>query len=707
MRIFATLVWREIAERRLLLAAGLFLGLVPIVLPWLPGIPARFSPEEIRVAATIGLAALFGSATLLILGSTIVGRDLSEKRLGFYFSRPIKSWVLWLSRITAALALVLVSVTLIVTPTSIVDAGSWLETLWERDSGAAWPFLLQAESRGMPFNEGPMYSETPDTLPPALAAAFGGLTILLLLVLTHAVSSMVRGRNLWVLADLAGLAVVLGLVWNARDVLVREQALGALVWAERLLPLSILVALVVAGGVQLAGGRIDLLRGHRYLSATLWPSLIVITLAFGAYSRWVASSTIDDLEVLTRFHSAPGEQWLMVGGPVRHRAGARAAFLLEAVLPEGGQRNTAGRVALKERKPIEVRLGNLSAARAWLAFSPDGGTAVWARCEGTVESACELWAKDLRDAPSPPRPTGIPIHLTRMRWQPGSDDAALTFNQDGTLLAVAEEDRLVVYGVGPTAGAAPVVAAVDAKLPDAVVFLPGNQLRFHQHVSSSSDVWIEQGGWTEIRKLDLESRQVRVTGKLPTGYGGVRSPVRDSLFYRRHFPHGLGLYDGETGQALVELENIGGSISGWGRFLADGRLIVGHRSQHGPGRAGAELSLLILSPDGQELHRIERSGVWTTSLGGELSPGRLLFALSEKSPPNGQVAPHKLDVEPLPYWTTYVLDADSGELSPLVAGVRPLGRLGTSAERLFLAGCGKVVRWNPDTGESRTIFAIE
>ncbi len=709
MRTFLGLVWREIAERRLLLLASLFLGFVPIILPWLPGIPPRFSPEEIRVAATIGLAALFGGASLLILGSTIVGRDLSEKRLGFYFSRPISSRALWLSRIAAALALVLMSVLLIVTPATVVDVGSWIEPIWEGESGKAWPILGLGERHLLShFADGrPPYPATPERFPPASHVVYGCMTILLLLVLVHAVSTMVRGRNLWVLADLGGLAVVLGLCWNARDVLVREQALGALVWSERLLVPAILAVLVVAGGVQLACGRIDLLRGHRYLSAILWPSLIVVALAFGAYSRWVASSTIHDLESLTRFRVAPGEQWLMAGGPVRQRAGARAAFLLET---------DSGRVALKGRKPIAVRLGSLSVSRAWWTFSPDGGTAVWGRCGGGTAAACELWAKDLRDAASPPRPTGIPIHLRRMRWTPGSEDTALTFNHDGTLLAVAEEARLIVYHLGRPSGAtgsghsssatASVVAAVDARLPEAVTFLPGNQVRFHQQISASTEIMVEHGAWTQIRKLDLGTRRLVETGRLPPGHGGVRSPVRDTLFYRRPPPHGPGLYDGESGVPLIEIESRGDSMFGWGRFLADGRLIAGHWSRHTPGRRGGELTLLVLSPEGQQLHRIERAGVRSRRAGGELSPGRLLIGLREEPRP-GPAALHQLDVLPRPGWTTYVLDADAGELSPLVAGVLPLGRSGTSAERLFLAGGDQIIRWNVETGESRTILPVE
>ena len=689
MKTFWALVWREIAERRLLLLASLLLGIVPILLPFMPGIPARFSPEEIRVAATLILAALFSGISLLILGSTIVGRDLSEKRLGFYFSRPINSWVLWLSRILGASALVLVSILLIVTPSTVADGGSWLVPLWERDSGPSFPILGLAERQmlGHLSDERPTFGETPTVVSPATRVAFTGMIVLLLLTLIHAGSTMVRGRNLWVLADLAGLVVVLFLGWSAREALVREQALGALVWCERLFVPAVLAVLGVAGGVQLARGRVDMARGHRYLSATLWPSLVVVMLAFTGYARWIESSTVADLARLTRFQAAPGERWLMAGGPVKHRAGARAAFLIEV--------DTG----------YELRLGNLDRSRAWLAFSPDGNLAVWAHCEAYRPPACELWAKDLRDAASPPWPTGISILLAEMRWTPGSRDQALTFDDDGKLLAIAEAKRLVVYEVGrtPEASEPRVVAAVDAKLPEAVTFLPENRVRFHQRVPSDPE--IDGDAWIRIRELDLATRRLVDTGRLPAGIGGPRSRSQDLLFFQKWPGLGLRVHDGETGEARVEADAAVPSMAGWGRFLTDGRLVVGRWRPDAPGQPGGDLRLRVLTPEGQELHRFERTGVTSRSAGGELAPGKLLIAWKEKTPP--ATSRHRLDVPPRHGWTTYLLDADAGELIPLASGILPLGKSRASAERLFLAGDDHVIRWNIETGEVRTILPVE
>ncbi len=389
----------------------------------------------------------------------------------------------------------------------------------------------------------------------------------------------------------------------------------------------------------------------------------------------------------------------MVGGPVRNRAGAQAAFLLEVGFPEGSR-----------RKPAEVRLGGLGVARAWLTFSPDGGTAVWSRCDGDPPLVCELWAKDLRDAASPPWPTGIPIHLRKMRWSPVTEDPALTFNDDGTLLAVAEEQRLIVYDfardAGATRDAAPrVVASVDAEEPSRVTFLPGNRVRFHQLLPVDPEV--DHDSRTRIRQLDLGTRRLVDTGRLPPTlpvYGGVLEPARDILFLQRLPPFGPGLYDGESGRLLVEIEKLGDSLSGFGRFLADGRLIVGQWSRDAPGQGGGKLTLLVLSPEGQELHRIERAGVRMRRAGSELAPGRLLIALNEAVP--APAALHRFDVRPLRGWTTYMLDADSGELKPLAAGVLPLARSGKSAPSLFLAA-GQILRWNIETGEVRTVLAVE
>src|SRR5688572_31008663 len=82
---------REVRERRSLLAAALILGLLPVALKRLLPVPA----DDIGELLSILLYLAFPTAVALAVGASIVGRDVVERRLGFYFSRPLSAGALW------------------------------------------------------------------------------------------------------------------------------------------------------------------------------------------------------------------------------------------------------------------------------------------------------------------------------------------------------------------------------------------------------------------------------------------------------------------------------------------------------------------------------------------------------------------------------------------------------------------------------------
>ena len=520
-----------------------------------------------------------------------------------------------------------------------------MEDLAQRPSGQAWPLLAPGEV----FFAGVGTEGLPASPPPVVQLAQGLGAMLILLALTHAVSTIVRARSLWLLADLAGLAAVVAVGWSSRVVLVREQAFGALVWSQWLLLPWVLGALLLAGGLQLARGRTDLRRGHRFLSATLWPLLIAGVLAFGVYAHWVAASSLGDLEDLTFTTASSSEDWLMAGGPVRGRAGADAAFLLDV---ESGR---------------SWRLGSLGVVSVWHAFSEGARTFVWARCESFRPPDCRLWVKDLRDRDSPPRDSGIPIQ---------HGNVSLAVSDDG-LLTMAGDGKIIVYELS----SARVLTAVETEMVEDLVFVSSNVVRYHEVVEG------QDGSFRlRIRELDVAERRSVTTGWLPRGIVIRRSRERDAVLYRRAFPSGFGLYDGKTGEPLFVLDEHWRQFPSRARFLADGRIVL---SLHEVGR----VTLLVLSPEGEERHLIERPGVTGSRLGGELAPGRLLVALRE---PAGTAAT---------LWNIYQLDAETGELVRRFDGAGLLGAApaGTPSRLLWTTG-GEIVTWQPETGERRTLL---
>ena len=254
-------------------------------------------------------------------------------------------------------------------------------------------------------------------------------------------------------------------------------------------------------------------------------------------------------------------------------------------------------------------------------------------------------------------------------------------------MAFAESKRLVVYELA----SARVVAAVDADYPEAVTFPSPAKVRFHENVEDT-DRW---GKF--IRQFDFETRKVIDTGRLPRGRVVRRSPYRDVMIYIGAFPSGFGLYHGETGQILTDLSDK--RLPTHARFFADGRSALTIQDL-------TDLDLIVHSQEGEELHRIRRAGVYGIRFGGEMTPGRMLVALRDDQTTQSRLPElHDLDRVMYPGWTSYVLDADTGELRWLAAGVIPLGAPTRFLDdRLFLSDGGSVIRWTPETGEQQIVL---
>ena len=108
-----------------------------------------------------------------------------------------------------------------------------------------------------------------------------------------------------------------------------------------------------------------------------------------------------------------------------------------------------------------------------------------------------------------------------------------------------------------------------------------------------------------------------------------------------------------------------------------------------------------MSPEGEELRRLERRGVLEMQFGDEFGPGRLVLALMEESWEGESEMLAGLGLEPLPGWTTYVLDVEALELTTLGVGLVPLRG---PNPRLYIAGGQAVIRFDPATGEHRTVL---
>jgi hypothetical protein len=389
MKALLAVTGRELAERRLLFLAALLLGLVALAAPWLPG-SAGSDPTELKGAMATGLAMIVSFVLALVLGGVIVARDLGERRLGFYFARPLPGWAIWGGKMLAATLLSLGAGALVLLPALL--AGGRIEFL---GIGRGWGFDLLGD------------------LSPAFLVPLG---LLLLLVTAHAASIMIQARSPWLLLDGAALALIVATLWVCRESLLRERALDVLRWTGTGFMIAALVSGALAGLVQVTRGRTDLHRGHRLLSLTLWGLLGAATLGCAAYTRWVLTAEPEDLVSFTSVVPSPAGSWIGLEGRVAGRGQLTPMFLFDVA---------SGR---------SVRLVGTFQGYAWEqpAFSANGRRAVWLEFH---EGGYDLLRLDLS------RPGAEPVH-PRISYPRMPQDLVLA--PDGSRVAAVRDDRVTV-----------------------------------------------------------------------------------------------------------------------------------------------------------------------------------------------------------------------------------------------------------------------
>ena len=108
-----------------------------------------------------------------------------------------------------------------------------------------------------------------------------------LLLLFHAVSIQVRSRSLWLLLDLAAWVLFFGVVRWLSLRLIDTEAFPDMVHLWGGLLVGVTLGLGIAGYLQVAQGRADLQRGHRWVSVTMAFTLGLVLLAGWADVAWV------------------------------------------------------------------------------------------------------------------------------------------------------------------------------------------------------------------------------------------------------------------------------------------------------------------------------------------------------------------------------------------------------------------------------------
>ncbi len=621
---------REFAAKRDFLLIAVAAAAIAFLLPHLPGLEGQ-DPGDVRSVASQVLGIGLGLALAVGLGATVFGGDLSAGRLGFYFARPVGAAAVWTGRMLAALAIVLMC-ELVVSIVAVVTEGPHLFDL----NGTGWG---------------------------EIAYLFLAVPVVLLLV-SHAISIMLRARTAWLFLDLAAVLAIAAGSWLTVRPLVLLGAANAVTLMGSLLVGAAAIALAAAGLVGTAVGRADLRRTHAALSVTLWLLLGVLVAGAAAYGNWLRQFGPIDLDRVELYSVAPDGGWIEVGGTTPWRLDVSRRFLI----------STAD----------ERWIALPSSTRDWreIGFSADGSTAAMFVPGDSDTNVRTLWWVDLRAQDPQLQETTIVV----------SGWSAPSLSPDGSRVAILDAALLSVYDL--ESERLLTTLSIPENLRNATVFF-GEDSRLslfarHDRVDDDplhiAEAELETGKVVELGRIESVPARSWIAVDADATYVVVASTnAEDAATHRR-------LYDGRTGELIREID-LADSL----RFLADGRIVALSKAEN-----GHEL-LVAESADG--VVRVERDlGVAPDlEIYGEAIAGSLVVSRLED--PEDRKLGRIMEL----------IDIETGRKRHIAERLRR-GFFGAEivwgpgvtafwyrktpeAGRFFEDCTGAIVRWDPETGD--------
>jgi len=327
---------RELRERSRLFLICAALAVLPFLAGLLPGARPDRGGVITTASSYLALALAIGSA--MVFGASTVMRDMVERRLSFYFSRPIPAYAIWVGKAAAALLSSCLCFAIIALPAALLVRG--------------WP------------GPGMWMLTAPDLVGMTFLGVVGGFFV------SHLVASVVRSRSVLIGIDFVLAAAVLGVLALLTRPLLTGYAMEVVRGMIAALATAFLAIAVIAPIFQLQYGRTDVRRSHAALSKFLWPAVWLVLGIAAAYVWWVVSVTPADLETIQYLEQSPRREQVVVSGLMRNRGDYRATFVIDG---DGKSR----------------RIGN----GLWseVRFSRDGSTFVWLEPVGVLPSpAMEL-----------------------------------------------------------------------------------------------------------------------------------------------------------------------------------------------------------------------------------------------------------------------------------------------------------------------------
>jgi hypothetical protein len=439
---------RELAEKKFVFTAAVALAVIVSLMPLVPGIPAGGGRAVTVIASAIlGVGFVLGLAA--ILGATMVGRELSEKRLSFYFSKPIPAVSVWTGKLIAA-AILLTGTFLIVSLPSFFAGKKVLTEVWAGEGRSLIPILAIIVT----------------------AFFFAG----------HILSTIARARSPWAFVDLVAAGALAFLAWLVARPLVDAMAFDMLGFISRIASWLLLVVALFAGAFQLSVGRSDRQRSHLALMRFLWPAIAVVIAISGAGVAWVVSANLTDLTGNIYASNDGRSDYAIITGEARNRRDYHPAFLTNLATGEA------------------ERLGGASPFFG-VEFVEGGKKLLVFRQVDRKSGATEVFVRDLRKG-SPEEATG----LTITRWQ-----GSVMTTADARRIAYISNGILTAYDVDSRRALGSVKVPANEIVRD-MWFASPDVLRLHTLTGGGmKPIPIDRAAM--MYEFDLKTRAFRKTGE--------------------------------------------------------------------------------------------------------------------------------------------------------------------------------------------------
>lgn len=483
---------RELRASTRIFAICAALAVLPFLASLLPG--ARGNRTDVIAVFGGFLSIAVGLGLAVALGVSTVGRELSERRMSFYFTKPVAPAAIWFGKAAAALAISLGCFALIAVPAYLASPRSW-RVQWLGD---------------------------------AEPLAVGALAIVELFLVSHLLSTVLRSRSAWIALDAACFFAGLAGLY----LIVRPLLLGGAVGMAKTIAIGVAIAasaiIAVAPAWQLARGRTEVRSNHAALSRFLWPALAAVLLVAAGYGAWVVSVSPGDLAV-NYVEQAPRGNGVLLGGHGSGRGEYVSTFLIDR--ETGAYRRLAG-------EP-HFRVGGQTihqSVRPWWGwgarFSNDGERVVWLQPRMLPSGGLELYTARTR---------GGNIVATGLNAEP---DAWTALSDDGTRVAIAGDRTVSVFDLA----SGKLLASGGGLEPNArsgMFFVTPDVVRIIDCVS----------GVLRIYELDVRARSMRKTGEHLAKGSQSRLSVSVSGDGTRIFLRGGNvILDGRTAQPIARVQ---------------------------------------------------------------------------------------------------------------------------------------------------------